>query len=98
MAARLVAVKEMLNGSDADVLREANLMHEIPFHNNVVFLYGMTNDPLTLVSDYINGAQELQDYLQEGSRTREAHVQETLLLLLDVAAGLAHLHKHRIVQ
>ena len=44
--ARLVAVKELLNeASEVSLLNEAKLMQDIPHHRNVVYLFGVTEQP-----------------------------------------------------
>jgi len=59
--ARLVAVKELKEeASDCELMNEARLMQDIPYHQNVVYLFGVTDSPFCLVSQLIPDAAELQ--------------------------------------
>eukprot|EP00656_Telonema_subtile_P005758 TRINITY_DN12635_c0_g1_i1.p1 TRINITY_DN12635_c0_g1~~TRINITY_DN12635_c0_g1_i1.p1 ORF type:complete len:465 (-),score=94.24 TRINITY_DN12635_c0_g1_i1:127-1521(-) len=98
--ARLVAVKELLaEGEQSDLIEEARLMQDIPPHPNVVFLFGVTELPMCLVSQLIEDACELQDHIANIAKmlSSEDLLQSTLRLLLDACIGLAHLHEHGIV-
>ena len=77
-------------------------MQDLPHHRNVVFLFGVTENPYCLVSQLIEDACELQDHLTKiqkhlGHFGRHRVLQITLRLLRDACMGLAHLHEHRIL-
>lgn len=98
--ARLVAVKELnSDNSSLDLLNEAKLMQDIPPHDNVVFLFGVTETPFCMVSQLVEDACELQDHVASLCKhlQPQAQLQHTLRMLLDACSGLTHLHEHRVL-
>ncbi|MBI2944179.1 MAG: serine/threonine protein kinase [Candidatus Wallbacteria bacterium] len=95
---RDVAVKWVVEGDPASILREAQALAAMPPHPNIVtFLTSLTLAPpaqgLLLVLEFVDG-KPLDKLLMEGV----ALPPEDAVRLLDhVMAGLAHAHAHKVV-
>jgi hypothetical protein len=100
-----VALKQLLGGEDggraptdkelAAFVKEARLMQKLPPHPNVLGLKGVLSDadvPMGIVTEFCGGGS-LDRYL----KARKCTLLEKIDILLDVAEGLYHLHRHNIV-
>jgi hypothetical protein len=79
----------------AAFIKEAQLMQKLPPHPNVVQLKGVLSDvdvPMGIVTEFCGGGS-LDSYL----KARACTLLEKIDILLDVAEGLYHLHRHNIV-
>jgi hypothetical protein len=100
-----VALKQLLGGEDGGraptdkelsaFVKEARLMQKLPPHPNVLGLKGVLSDesvPMGIVTEFCGGGS-LDRYL----KARKCTLLEKIDILLDVAEGMYHLHRHNIV-
>lgn len=100
-----VALKQLLGGEDGGraptdkelsaFVKEARLMQKLPPHPNVLGLKGVLSDesvPMGIVTEFCGGGS-LDRYL----KARKCTLLEKVDILLDVAEGMYHLHRHNIV-
>ena len=94
-----VAVKRMLARDDAQsrqtaaaFCKEVALMQVLPAHRHVVRLLGFTASPLGIVMEFCaNGS------LDVWVRQHEPAPEQCVVMAIDVAHGLQHLHRHKII-
>jgi serine/threonine protein kinase len=97
-----VAVKRLLP-PDVNVLqtpqqaveaffKESLLMQQLPAHRNVIRLIGVCTQPMCIVTEYCEGGS-----LDRWVRQHEPDLKQVLVMSIDVAHGLQHLHQHNII-
>jgi len=91
-----VAVKN-LKSFDTNVLndfkREIALMMNLRPHNNVVLFFGITENPLCIVTEFCDGGS-LYEYLTKNKNPEPTFLTE---VIKGIAAGVLHLHSEGIV-
>ncbi|ELR19142.1 protein kinase domain containing protein [Acanthamoeba castellanii str. Neff] len=91
-----VAIKQLREVDTSSLQEEAKIMSSVSVHPNVVTLYGVALSPGSayLVTEFIPDGS-LDSYLK--SNINRIHSKVLLRMCRDVAAGMDHLHSHRIV-
>jgi len=81
------------------VIVRLQVLQDVGHHNNVVKLVGVSFEPPCLVMELVENAQEMDKYLvvYRRSHTGLQYVQVVCQVLLDVACGVAYIHRHNIV-
>jgi hypothetical protein len=98
----LVAVKRLLS-PESNVLqtpqqaveaffKESLLMQQLPTHRNVIRLIGVCTEPMCIITEYCEGGS-----LDRWVRKHEPGLKQVLVMSIDVAHGLQHLHQYNII-
>jgi hypothetical protein len=101
VAVKLYNITQVGKVDQRDAVREALLLSQVS-HHNVVSCWGMVHDPHSaqgdslhgsLVMDWVGGGN-VYDFLQDSPGTE---LRVRVHIALQVAAGMRHLHKHKMV-
>jgi len=96
-----VAVKQLINSTGGEIdskqmddfAQEIQLMMNLRNHQNVVMLYGITINPLTIITEFLENGS-LWDYLQ---KPNEIPTERRNMIIHGIAKGMLHLHKENII-
>ncbi|PRP84155.1 putative leucine-rich repeat receptor-like protein kinase [Planoprotostelium fungivorum] len=94
-----VAVKQIksefvTNKQLEEFLREVTILQGLKSHPNIVMFIGMTfpPEPLSLVTEFCDGGS-LLEYL----RVNECELEDKMKFMEEIALGMQHLHKEKII-
>ncbi|CAB4427505.1 unnamed protein product [Rhizophagus irregularis] len=76
------------------IVNEIQLQRQVNYHPNIIRLYGITKDPISLVLEYADGGT-LQNYLQ--NPIKELKWDERFDLAFQIASATSCLHHHNII-
>ncbi|CAG8618070.1 41_t:CDS:2 [Acaulospora morrowiae] len=96
---KIVVLKKLKeDGNEADLHNEIKLLKKVGFHPNINSLFGTTEDPKTkntiMVLNYANEGN-LQSYIRKN--WLKLTWRKKIKFALDIASGIEHLHKFKII-
>ncbi|PRP83292.1 hypothetical protein PROFUN_09504 [Planoprotostelium fungivorum] len=94
VAVKQIRAEYVTEGQLKDFLREVAILQGLKSHPNIVMFIGMTfpPQPLSLVTEFCGGGG-LFDYL----RQNECTIDQKVKFMLEIALGMLHLHKEKVI-
>jgi len=76
-----------------DFIKEAELMKKLPKHPNIVKFIGITSNPFSIVTEFME-KKDLWTYLEKGERITD---KEKMKWMIQISCGMSQLSEHHII-